>query len=268
MVKYTYDAWGNTVTEVLDCNANAIAELNPFRYRGYYYDIETELYFLKSRYYDPELGRFMTIDDVSYLDPDTINGLNLYAYCGNNPVVNKDTNGKFPISAIVAAIILGGGISAGVSAVTQYFEAGEDWSKVNVNKVIYAGAWGVVNGLLAISGIKVKAAMALGAVLGATSSIISDLLFNNGQIDFSSLIINTIIGGASAGLAGSGSMDDVVKFVNSKKILVKTIVNETVKAIPRQTQAVLVHTKSLIIAGVRYLFANILGGAFSESLGD
>ena len=93
MVKYTYDACGNIVTEVLDCNANAIAELNPFRYRGYYYDIETELYFLKSRYYDPELGRFMTIDDVSYLDPDTINGLNLYAYCGNNPILRADPYG-------------------------------------------------------------------------------------------------------------------------------------------------------------------------------
>lgn len=97
MVKYTYDAWGNAVTDVLDCNANAIAELNPFRYRSYYYDTETGLYFLKSRYYDPELGRFITIDDVSYLDPDTINGLNLYAYCGNNPVDNVDPTGHNPI---------------------------------------------------------------------------------------------------------------------------------------------------------------------------
>ena len=93
MVKYTYNACGNIVTEVLECNANALAELNPFRYRGYYYDIETELYFLKSRYYDPELGRFMTIDDVSYLDPDTINGLNLYAYCGNNSILRADPYG-------------------------------------------------------------------------------------------------------------------------------------------------------------------------------
>ena len=129
MVKYTYDAWGNTVTEVLDCNANVIAELNPFRYRGYYYDIETELYFLKSRYYDPELGRFMTIDDVSYLDPDTINGLNLYAYCGNNPVLGYDPNGtfnwkKFAIVAglaitTTAAVVLSGGsalLIAGVVA--------------------------------------------------------------------------------------------------------------------------------------------------------
>ena len=62
--------------------------------RGYYFDTETKLYFLKTRYYDPEVGRFMTIDGIEYLDPETINGLNLYAYCGNNPVMNVDTNGS------------------------------------------------------------------------------------------------------------------------------------------------------------------------------
>ena len=97
MVEYKYDSWGNHA--VLDANgadiasATHIGNLNPFRYRGYYYDAETGLYFLKTRYYDPEVGRFITIDDISYIDPETINGLNLYAYCGNNPVMNVDPNG-------------------------------------------------------------------------------------------------------------------------------------------------------------------------------
>ena len=91
VVKYTYDAWGNQ--KIVDCNGNEvvgtnhIGNLNPFRYRSYYYDIETNLYFLKTRYYDPEICRFITIDDISYLAPDTINGLNLYSYCFNNPIV-------------------------------------------------------------------------------------------------------------------------------------------------------------------------------------
>ena len=55
--------------------------------------METGLYYLKTRYYDPETGRFITIDDVSYLAPDTINGLNLYVYCLNNPVMKVDPNG-------------------------------------------------------------------------------------------------------------------------------------------------------------------------------
>ena len=74
-------------------NGSSLKEIEPFRYRSYYYDTETGLYFLKTRYYDPETGRFITIDDISYLAPDTINGLNLYAYCGNNPVMNVDPKG-------------------------------------------------------------------------------------------------------------------------------------------------------------------------------
>ena len=81
MVKYRYDAWGNCDTNVLVESAATIAELNPFRYRSYYFDTETGFYFLKTRYYDPVIGRFMTIDEISYLDPENINGLNLYAYC-------------------------------------------------------------------------------------------------------------------------------------------------------------------------------------------
>ena len=97
VVRYVYDAWGNHA--VLDANGaditdvNHIGVLNPFRYRGYFYDVETGLYYLQTRYYDPEIGRFITIDGISYLDPETINGLNLYAYCGNNPVMYTDPNG-------------------------------------------------------------------------------------------------------------------------------------------------------------------------------
>ena len=88
--KYSYTAFGECIVKV---NEGGIAEKNPIRYRGYYYDEETSLYYLKSRYYDPITGRFITIDDISYIDPETINGLNLYAYCGNNPVMNVDPNG-------------------------------------------------------------------------------------------------------------------------------------------------------------------------------
>ena len=75
-------------------DAAHIGNKNPFRYRSYYFDTETGLYYLKSRYYDPEICRFITIDDISYINPETINGLNLYAYCGNNPVINIDPNGN------------------------------------------------------------------------------------------------------------------------------------------------------------------------------
>ena len=94
VVEYKYDAWGKHKvlnpdgTENTD--ASFIGNRNPFRYRGYYYEKQTKLYFLKSRFYDPETGRFISADSIDYLAPDTVNGLNLYAYCGNNPVMNVD----------------------------------------------------------------------------------------------------------------------------------------------------------------------------------
>ena len=92
--QYAYDAWGNCA--ILQ-DTNGIATLNPFRYRGYYFDQENDLYYLQSRYYDPETFRFVNADDISYLDPETLGGLNLYAYCGNNPVMGVDLDGYSPV---------------------------------------------------------------------------------------------------------------------------------------------------------------------------
>lgn len=89
VVEYVYDAWGNHTFE----GDTQIGNINPFRYRSYYYDTETYLYYLNTRYYDPEVGRFINMDGISYADPETINGLNLYAYCGNNPVMRVDADG-------------------------------------------------------------------------------------------------------------------------------------------------------------------------------
>ncbi len=104
VVKYSYDAWGNSVIipsgefgliggTVL---ADFIGNLNPYRYRSYYFDVETGLYYLQSRYYDPKVGRFISMDQVEYLAPDVVNGLNLYVYCLNNPVMSSDPEGTWP----------------------------------------------------------------------------------------------------------------------------------------------------------------------------
>ena len=90
VAEYAYDAYGNCTIVFATGNAGI---LNPFRYRGYYYDSDIELYYLQSRYYDPETGRFINADDVSYLAPETIHGLNLYTYCLNNPVMFIDPTG-------------------------------------------------------------------------------------------------------------------------------------------------------------------------------
>ena len=119
--EYVYDAWGN---HQIKTDVDGIGTLNPIRYRGYYYDTETGLYYLRARYYDPETGRFISQDDVSYLAPVHLSGLNLYAYCNDNPVMGYDPSGCFDWGSIfnwgtfldfaLLGVALAAGITVGV----------------------------------------------------------------------------------------------------------------------------------------------------------
>ena len=106
VVSYAYDAWGN-ILSVTGTMADTLGESNPLRYRGYVYDNETELYYLQSRYYDPEIGRFINAD----VYPSTGQGLtgnNMFAYCGNNPVARIDRSGQFWDYVVDIAFIVWG----------------------------------------------------------------------------------------------------------------------------------------------------------------
>ncbi len=99
VANYTYDSWGNHITITdgnnndVSGNSSHIANVNPFRYRSYYFDTETGLYYLNSRYYDANVGRFLNAD--SLIDNRGTTAQNLFAYCGNNPIVRIDPSGKF-----------------------------------------------------------------------------------------------------------------------------------------------------------------------------
>ena len=96
LVKYEYDPWGKC-TIVSDISENNLGTLNPFRYRGYYYDEETSFYYLQSRYYDFNTCKFINADDPSILlvDPYNVQCVHIYDYCNNNPVIFVDYSGKF-----------------------------------------------------------------------------------------------------------------------------------------------------------------------------
>ena len=91
VARYVYDAFGNHKVYDGYYNANTndsfIGNINPFRYKSYYYDKESNLYYLNSRYYSPIYYRFISIDDIDYLKSESINGISLYTYCGNDPVM-------------------------------------------------------------------------------------------------------------------------------------------------------------------------------------
>ena len=106
VVRYQYNSWGK-VTSTQDTSGVSLATLKPFRYRKYVYDPETGLYCLGSRYYDPEVGRFVNADDFETLtyQMDSVQGKNLYQYCFNNPVIYEDVVGKWPkLNSVFAAV--------------------------------------------------------------------------------------------------------------------------------------------------------------------
>ena len=93
MVSYTYDVWGKPESTTGPM-ATTLGVANPFRYRGYYYDTESGFYYLQSRYYDPEVGRFLNADGTVSTGQG-ITGTNMFAYCGNNPVDRADASGRY-----------------------------------------------------------------------------------------------------------------------------------------------------------------------------
>ena len=135
---YTYTAWGEVSSKfnkgrtVLEFNI--LFTMNPFRYRGYYYDVETGWYYLQSRYYNPEWGRFLNADGYVNANEDIL-GYNMFAYCGNNPIMGYDPTGevnwrKFldrAVSVVAACSGLVGScvINNTVNAIYYHFSDGE-----------------------------------------------------------------------------------------------------------------------------------------------
>ncbi|WP_411677985.1 GLUG motif-containing protein [Caproicibacter sp.] len=100
VVTYQYDTWGKLIS-VGGNLASTVGAQNPFRYKGYYYDTESGLYYLQSRYYNPEISRFISKDDTSYHEGQTGINANLYAYANNNPVVYGDPDGHSVTSMVL-----------------------------------------------------------------------------------------------------------------------------------------------------------------------
>ena len=131
---------------VVQTSANFIGNINPIRYRGYYYDTDLGLYYLQSRYYDPETGRFVSVDNQ--ISTGDMSGLNLFAYCSNDPVNNIDPTGEawyhWALGAVVVAacavavVATAGGAAAGLAAIAA---VGSGMAAATTASTIAAGAF-------------------------------------------------------------------------------------------------------------------------------
>lgn len=122
LVKYEYNSWGKLLN-LTDYSSNGLGRRNPFRFKGYYYDEELGMYYLNSRYYDPETGRFVNADDFEMIDGSNHHILenNLFAYCFNNPANMIDDTGYWPkwaanlVKVGIGALAIGIGVAATVA---------------------------------------------------------------------------------------------------------------------------------------------------------
>ena len=202
---YAYDAWGNMTY----CNAGTdVAYINPFLYRGYYYDSESGLYYLMSRYYDTQIGRFISPDMPDYLAPDTVGGVDLYAYGLNNPVTYVDPTGHFAIASLLISMTLGALASGLISTLTQLGTTGT----VDPAKVAVSALFGGASAGLSFIGIGgVLGQFAIQGALSVGESITTDLLEGN-TIDGDAIggyVLDFLVGGA---LGAIGSKDSFKEF--------------------------------------------------------
>ena len=196
IVKYSYDAWGNCTIGSSTTNIS-LARANPIRYRGYYYDEDTKLYYLNARYYCPEWRRFISPDSTEYLDPETPNGLNLYAYCNNDPINFADPTGHSVALILLGAFVLGAVTSGGMSFATQLIENDFDVEAVNPWLVFSDAMFGGVSGLLAVSGIGALGSAFLGASLNSLQLAVNSAISGDNvtAVDFLVTVTVGFVGG-------------------------------------------------------------------------
>ena len=189
--------------QMIAVNSNSrllsIGNINPFRYRGYYYDTETGFYYLQTRYYDPTICRFINADNYELVAElsQAIGQLNFYAYANNNPVMLTDETGEgFFLATLLVAFIYG----AGVSAISQNGQNGSiNWLQAGVD-----GAFTALSVGLAASGIGMGASMAISGVMGATQYGIATTFFGE-KFSWDGLALSVVSGILAGAFSGAGA---------------------------------------------------------------
>ena len=258
VAEYIYDAWGALRTIEASAANTTVAEANPIRYRGYYYDSETGFYFLQSRYYDPVVGRFLNCDEPLRLGAaNSIPSYNLYIYCSNNPTFERDNAGYFGIIISMAiGAVFGLLVQYIMDVLANLITGVKNIFKPNSSLWTYISAG--LSGALAATGIGKMGAVFYSAISSAISSVID----NNGikVLDF---IFSVVIGIVCGLIGGAGAnLKRVSGVVSVSKSVLKTAVSP--KKIVMYLSKIKSATISTIVNAIRYVIsavANALGGA-------
>ncbi len=219
IVSYEYDSWGALVNITDNSNIN-LGTVNPFRYRSYYYDTETGLYYLNSRYYNPQIGRFINADEYVSTGQG-FNGNNMFSYCLNNPINFLDKNGNLIWFAIgVAVFSLAGGIGGIIGQRAYNASVGNDINDGVLSAAIggtVAGGFGYSLLEFGIMGILVA------NIYGCCASGIVDVL--TGRIEASDLAGNVLTNIVDNTIVGVivGSIIDMSPNISNSDVVSKNI---------------------------------------------
>ena len=218
---YTYDAWGR----LLNSSTNQIFKANPIRYRGYYYDAESGLYYLGSRYYDPQVKRFVNADGAALatINPysDGLTDKNYFAYCDNSPVSRSDDSGAF-WSLVIGAVT--GGLINGISTLAECQQSGESLKSTFIQTAISATS-GAISGAVAGSSLGLAGQAIAGGLLGAGESFARQMVKTKSikSVDFGA-VLGAGLSGIAGGLAGGkGSLKGFKHATTQRNLALDTI---------------------------------------------
>ena len=187
VVNYVYDAWGRPISKT-GSMAGTLGTVQPFRYRGYVYDEETGLYYLRSRYYNPNLGRFVNADRVFDANA-SVTTYNQYAYCDNCPVIYLDSEGRGLFTSLVIGFVVG----ALVSGIIEAAKGGD------VEDIIISAVAGGVSGLISVIPV-FRNPYINSAIMGGVGNAVGAWI--GGDIDSIYDVIDNFAEGAAAGVVG------------------------------------------------------------------
>ena len=203
--KYEYSAYGKCTILV---DTDGIATLNPFRFKCYYYDTESGMYYCQTRYFVPEWGRWLNADSPNFLQFDNINGMNLFAYCNNSPVMFSDPSGEFVfgISMLIGALVGGifGAIEGGISAKVAGRNVGWGIFLGALGGAVIGGVAGGLGASGALTGMKlIKAVSIIGGasfVVGGATEALNQVI-NGEDISCGNIILSGIKSAVSNSLS-------------------------------------------------------------------